>query len=360
MPKKKDDPDAQPSGAFLTQSLAIWQPQISPPWVASCFFCLTALLVPIGAAVIAATRDMVEIEIPYGASTVRKTPGQEVTTWVHFTVPKRMRAPVHLFYKLDGFMQTYNKYAKSVNHLQLRGEKVTLDLMSKCSPLLYAGELSGASSPSNSDISKAYSPCGLLAYSMFNDTLDMYVSSLRADCSVDRSTCTPVCSSRLFKDPTNPYYCVKKGIAWTSDVADRFKLPYNGGTASNRYISYPSEYANEPGHLVPLQTDEDFMVWMRLASGPVFRKLYRRFPTYTFEAGQLVYMRITDRFEVNNYGAKKAFILASSSWIGTKSWFFGISFVVVGGLCFFVALAVLAKYFLSGAKELGVPNPDDL
>lgn len=73
-----------------------------------------------------------------------------------------------------------------------------------------------------------YNPCGLIAWSMFNDTFIL------------RNTTGIVCNG---PSPDN-VLCTKEGIAWSSDVQTKFKPPY----AKNRI--HPQEYYNETGHKV--------------------------------------------------------------------------------------------------------------
>jgi hypothetical protein len=70
----------------------------------------------------------------------------------------------------------------------------------------------------------------------------------------------------------------KKGIAWESDVSQKFNNPP----------------VNSPGiRVIPDMRDEDFIVWMRIAGLPTFRKLYRIIDTdlygnFTIEIGNSI------------------------------------------------------------------------
>lgn len=94
-----------------------------------------------------------------------------------------------------------------------------------------------ASVNGSSDPNDFYLPCGLIAWSQFNDSFVLRSNS-------DNTTVA----------------LRKKGIAWSSDLATRFNNPP----------------ANTPGvRVIADFQDEDFVVWMRTAGMPNFRKLYR-------------------------------------------------------------------------------------
>ena len=108
------------------------------------------------------------------------------------------------------------------------------------------------------DTQKAYYPCGLIANSMFNDTINNPVQVG----SVDGNTTYPM---------TN------KGIAWESDKeiikASEYK-PWEVVPPQNWRERYPDGY-NET-NFPDLGQNEEYMVWMRTAALPAFSKLARR------------------------------------------------------------------------------------
>jgi len=75
--------------------------------------------------------------------------------------------------------------------------------------------------------------------------------------------------------------------------------------------------------------NEHFIVWMRTAGLPTFRKLWGRIETdispgkYTIE--------IQNNFEVRPFKGKKSVVHATSNVLGGKNYFLAISFLAVGG-----------------------------
>lgn len=102
-----------------------------------------------------------------------------------------------------------------------------------------------------------YAPCGAIANSLFNDTLNVtYLGS--------QGSSTPV------SVPVKMY-----GIAWASDRNVKFNnppsfagtvKPINWAVNVTSLSSDPNEYGYK---------NEDLIVWMRTAALPSFRKFYR-------------------------------------------------------------------------------------
>ncbi|KAJ6768283.1 ALA-INTERACTING SUBUNIT [Salix koriyanagi] len=105
---------------------------------------------------------------------------------IRMTIPKHMKKPIYVYYQLDNFYQNHRRYVKSRSDKQLKSLKNENDT-SSCKPEHLATN------------GGAIVPCGLIAWSLFNDT---YIFSRRQN---------------------NQSLTVnKKGIAWKSDKEKRF------------------------------------------------------------------------------------------------------------------------------------------
>lgn len=245
-----------------------------------------------------------------------------------FEIPEPLGPPVFLYYRLTNFYQNHRRYVQSLDIDQLKGVAVDNNTIkgSTCDPLTI-----------DNDTGKAYYPCGLIANSMFNDTIYSPVQ-LNANTTYDMSD---------------------SGIAWPSDKkliqATQYK-PWQVVPPPNWRDRYPN-YTEK--NLTDLHKNEAFMVWMRTAGLPTFSKLSRRNDSIAMAAG--VYQLDIDDckyfqtlvcssdvaslmsrwldFNVTKYGGTKSILISTRTVMGGKNPFMGIAYVVVGGIC--VVLGVL-------------------
>jgi hypothetical protein len=384
MDDKKHRPD---NSQFRQQRLPAWQPVMSPPHVTACLIFLAVIFIPIGIAVILANDSIKEYEFRYddmrkctsnnnegilsidmGGAWGTYTQGCRVT--VNFTISADVAGPMYMYYKLTNFYQNHRRFAKSRDTQQIAGVDVG-EPSSDCEPLLTPGSFWGNTSVSMTINNGAatmtyanykYSPCGLVAWSQFNDTFILYKRNVAAD------TRTVLCDTSQFTTDTNEPFnasdsaCVKSGITWSSDK-DKFKkvhLADNIWTGNRSAYGASSlfnstdpfirhgYYAFEPGHKVPITLDEDFMVWMRTASLPTFRKLYRIFPN-GLKAGDYS-MEILEFFDSQQYEGTKSFVLSTVSWVGAKNSFLGYAYIVVGAICAVCAIIFYIVHRVTGDR----------
>jgi len=182
--------------------------------------------------------------------------------------------------------QNHRQYTKSRADRQLRGELVTMSDLAVCTPYIAVN--------GSGEIENAYFPCGLVARSRFNDTFTLY---------------------QIINGTLNNITWTKNGIAWKSDIDNQFKTPPSGQDGF--------DIAMNRG----LFTDEDFIVWMRTAAFPTFRKLYRY--TDHLDAGTYS-LSINNLYDVSSFNGKKAFVVSTTTLIGGLNDFLGYSYAVVG------------------------------
>lgn len=95
--------------------------------------------------------------------------------------------------------------------------------------------------------------------------------------------------------------------------------------------------------------DEEFIVWMRTAGLPTFKKLNRQILSTNFNAGDVISIRIFNNFDTYSFGGEKWVVLSTASWIGGKNDFLGWAYISVGILSFGLAV-------IFGIKELVSPR----
>jgi hypothetical protein len=381
----KHEKDRPSKAAFKQQRLATWQPVLSPMYVVGCFIAIAAAFIPIGAAVLIATGNIVEVEVPYsdpvctwGSSPkmVETFPVNNntykvalgCTKTITFTVPRKIEKPVYMYYKLSNFYQNYRRYLNSKSDMQIRGESLPKgDIESLCGPRTTTGDTKDEYTQQKGVfVEYMYNPCGMQPWAMFNDSATLY--SVNA-----AGVSTLICDTALFSKlnnsalPNTKMNCEKVGISWESDRDGKYKEPeaepkipakkpddiidavtYNGIKDSQDYYVRNGYYNGEAGHKIPNTMDEDLMVWMRTASLPTFRKLWRKI-NIDLDVG--VYkLVISDRYDISAFSGQKYVLLTSPSWIGGKNEFLGVAYIAIGALCFVFGVAFFAKHKYEGGR----------
>lgn len=279
-----------------------------------------AVFIPVGIVLKGASDSVVEVKVQYDgdgsevASCMLATPGQSRQCTVNVEVSEDMEPPVYVYYQLEDFYQNHRRYVKSRDDTQLDGTIKGSGSLSDCDPLIR--------SPVNN---KILHPCGLIANSYFNDTFTV--------------------TSGEVMDET--------GIAWSSDK-DKFKKVSPSAVAeyndTHQFIeqTYPNSISSEGVE------DEHFIVWMRTAALPTFRKLYGKIDS-KITKGTTVSFSVNSQFNVQSFKGTKSLVLSTTSWLGGKNPFLGWAYIIVGALCVGLALVFAGKELWHG-RELGDPT----
>jgi len=131
---------------------------------------------------------------------------------------------------------------------------------------------------------------------------------------------------------------VKTGISWQSDRDKKFKR-----------VDVPPSFARRgPGGFdLPNVTDEDFIVWMRTAGLPTFKKLYRKIENRDLISGDIILLNFSNAFPVKSFSGTKSIVLSTTSALGGKNDFLGYAYIVVGVICLVLAIGFLVKHLYS-------------
>lgn len=208
---------------------------------------------------------------------------------VRIRVDRRIQAPSYLYYGLVDFYQNARNYITSRSFDQLRGEENPGDL-NECEPKEFKG-----------DGKTTLVPCGLTADSFFNDSFQLCRDQ---DCS-------------------NQVELDKENIAWEIDREERFQVGPSNEEEAEKI------------------TNQDFMVWMRLAAYGTFHKLYRIIRE-DLEVGDY-YVQVDSNFPVKPFEGEKFVFIAETKWFGGKNLFIGYSYIVVGGICLLLSTVFLIR-----------------
>jgi hypothetical protein len=313
--KRPDD------SAWKQQRLSAWQPLLTPRWVIGIFSMIAIVFIPLGIGIVVSSNQIVEVSMRYDDICPLFNSSSVNYCTFDVNITSTMNPPVYFYYELTNFYQNHRRYVSSRSDPQLSGQGLSASL-SSCDPIETRTDSTGQQ--------LVIVPCGLIANSFFNDTFTAAVCSSSSPC---HSLSPP------YPDDDCPSW-QKNGIAWASDVSRKFK--YVPLTAGYTNISY-EDYA------LPRVDDEDFIVWMRTAGLPSFRKLYRIISNATLQAGTWVNVNVSNVFPVYQFSGSKSVVISTTAWIGGKNPFLGWAYITVGCLAALLAL-------LFGLKQLTSPR----
>lgn len=215
----------------------------------------------------------------------------------------------------------------------------------------------------------ALNPCGLIANTFFNDVIRFVPTAAQA---------------------TAEFEMIEEGIAWQSDLEYKFRQPdgfdfevcdcntcvcdgdwscnepYEETDKDGNQVCYKYTYPNDDttqylhetykGIISPLKgvTDEHFVVWMRIAAMPTFRKLYGYFEENmdgpTVAAGSKLTFTVDSNWIVTGFKGTKTLVVTTTSALGGKSNALQYSFWAVGGLCAAAGLFFGLKHLIKPRK----------
>jgi hypothetical protein len=275
------------------------------------------------------------------------------TCTLQFTAPRDMAPPILIHYELTNFHQNHRSYVSSRDDYQLAGRTSGQDAVSaaNCAPLNILGKTS-------------INPCGYIANTFFNDVFTLQPGATDTD--------------------GNELRMVEEGIAWQTDLEYRFAMPddykqalcdvcdasccrQNDFSCETPAISkqdglcyayhYPYDnitqylYETYPNVISPLEhvTNEHFVVWMRVATRPQFRKLYG-YIEETIPAGTQFSFDIDLNYVVEGFGGTKALIISTNTIVGGKNPILGQTFYIIGFFFLFCGVIFATKHWFRPRK----------
>lgn len=235
---------------------------------------------------------------------------------IKFNVTADIAGPVYVYYQLDNFYQNHRRYVKSRSFNQLKGEYLTVDKLTDCDPIKKNSDVKvnmtsvgGAALDNNGPAI----PCGLVAKSFFRDSYSLE---------------GPVTTTY----PTGHVDISNDNIAWDSDREYKFKNTVNLPDGVARWEDI--QWLN--------MEDEHFIVWMRTAGLPNFRKLWGRIDK-GISAGEYT-VTIQNKYDVNGFDGNKSFVLSTTNALGGKNYFLAVCYIVVGSLCLLFAIIFFVAF----------------
>ncbi|OII75133.1 LEM3 CDC50 family protein [Cryptosporidium andersoni] len=302
---------------FKQQELGGWQPAVTSRFVILFFLICGVVFIIIGSILLSISNSTIECSIEYGdPPDTSKTHITTVQITAESCNPSKIsgkpidfiNGELYLYYSLTNFYQNHRRYLTSRSNLQLSGEVFTKPSeLSSCEPLI---------TDKNGSI---LSPCGLVAWSVFNDTYTV-VDGNGELIQLDESTET---------------------ITLLIDRESKFKNPSSSeveGKNINQWLPediFPGKVEN--GH---------FIVWMRTAALPSFKKIYAKFVTSKPVKLPLT-VHISNRYPVKGFEGTKGIVVSQITWTGGKNPFIGIVYIVIGSICCLLAMIFMIRNYIS-------------
>lgn len=184
-------------------------------------------------------------------------------------------------------------------------------------------------------------PCGAIANSMFNDTIDLFYNF----------------NSSVIQVPL-----LKTGNSWWTDKNVKFRNPEShnlsaafAGTARPPYWHKAVYLLDEEDEKNNGYINDDFIIWMRVSAFATFRNLYRRISrkgqfTDGLPAGNYTF-HISYNFPVSKFKGKKYVILSTMVWSGGSNPFLGIAYLVCGATATLTGFIITAIHLKLRKKK---------
>ncbi|XP_052004626.1 transmembrane protein 30C [Xyrauchen texanus] len=328
------------NSAFKQQRLPAWSPSLTAQTVLPSFYILSLICLILGIWLLITVENTHQLKVDYTNGScaqcfeMRKNPSNAKTVCkcsVPFYIEKEILGDVFIYYGLINFHQNLRRYMDSRDDAQMVGRKTNMK-----SPYC---------APFDSDANSVpIAPCGAVANSMFNDSVNLYYKNNGSTVKVP-----------LFR----------KGIAWYTDKNVKFRNPPTNGTFTLQQAfdgtTLPFFWQRPVYELDTTEPNnngfinDDLIVWMREAAFPNFKKLYGvlnrgKWPFIDGLPAGNYNIAIDYNFPVGPFRGQKEVVISTVTWFGGQNHFLPIAYLVTSGLILVAAIGLTTVYVKVGKK----------
>lgn len=281
------------------------------------------ILIGIGGALVTHNNNIVEQTILYDEKCTAA--GQQINAnerqcdTFNITVDQKLSKPVYVYYHLTQVWQNHFLYIRALSSEQIFGEDVTET--TACEGSTFGVEL-------YKNNQSTIFPCGLQAWSQFNDNITVNAYSAEGsekckDCLSYENIALDIDKNRLtslnFSDPANSEF---------TNVVD--ETIWNGKSIRGEVT-------------IPDLQDESLLIWLRYASSSNFKKIHSIIH-HDLNAGDVLEFSITSKFNNKVFAGTKELILSEAGKFGGKQNFLSILFLISGLGSFIIVSATLCVH----------------
>lgn len=247
---------------------------------------------------------------------------------IQFILTEDINDDLMVYYELTNFYQNHRRYVGSRDSTQLMGTQVAeSELELTCDPL-YKND------------TYILNPCGLIANSYFNDVINCVTHTMdETDISWETDREKKFIQVDGFTKQLKGSDPCPSGHEETTDADNAAWCYFYPDNDQYQYLyeTYPQ--------ISPLDgvTDEHFIVWMRTAGLPNFRKLYGRI-NGPLAKGAVLTFTIEQNFWVSGFDGTKAITISTVGLFGGKNPFLGLAYIIVGSISLFFGALFTVKH----------------
>jgi len=287
------------------------------------------VLLAIGGAMHSHSKSIVEQVVPY-EFTCAGTQIDDATRQCDkliITIKEKITQPVYVYYHLTKFWQNHFLYVRSLSDSQVFGSDMSDT--DNCGGTQFGGQLD------NTDAGKIIVPCGLQAWSRFDDeiTVDVIAKDGQTKCT----DCLDYNDIALELD-------LDRFVAFNSSLSE------NSAYTSTVDAKIWNDELIRGETTIPDLRDESFMVWMRYAPTPDFKKLHSIIKQ-DLEPEDTLEISIINKFNNDVYNGKKELIFTQARAFGGKHDFLSTIFILAGVLPIVIVLITIGTHFYIATKN---------